>query len=343
MSPPLPTTRPPGLWHGPELDYLPARVPEPTPGIGMIGCGGITEGHLRAYRQAGYRVVALCDVDRKRAASRADAFFPEATVYSDHRQLLERPDVEVVDITTHPPQRPPLIRDAIHAGKHVLSQKPFVEDLAVGQELADLADAHNVLLAVNQNGRWAPHFSYLRQVVAERQLGEIASAHFSVHWNHGWVKGTPFDDVRHLILYDFAIHWFDLLSCIMGDTPPQRVYASATHSGQQEARPALMGQACVEYQTAQASLIFDGDTRHGPWDRLYVTGSQGTFRSEGKDHHQQVAQLPRDEREVFELLWYSGITQREAALLLDISERTVLRRYCRARLQLKDALPRIDQ
>ena len=59
--------------------------------------------------------------------------------------------------------------------------------------------------------------------------------------------------------------------------------------------------------------------------------------------HQQVAQLPRDEREVFELLWYSGITQREAALLLDISERTVLRRYCRARLQLKDALPRIDQ
>lgn len=61
------------------------------------------------------------------------------------------------------------------------------------------------------------------------------------------------------------------------------------------------------------------------------------------DFHEQVDQLPHDEREVFQLLWYSGTTQREAAELLSISERTVLRRYCRARLQLKDALHQIDE
>jgi RNA polymerase sigma-70 factor (ECF subfamily) len=61
------------------------------------------------------------------------------------------------------------------------------------------------------------------------------------------------------------------------------------------------------------------------------------------EFHEQVDQLPDDEREVFQLLWYSGTTQREAAELLGIAERTVLRRYCRARLQLKDALHGTDE
>lgn len=61
------------------------------------------------------------------------------------------------------------------------------------------------------------------------------------------------------------------------------------------------------------------------------------------EFHEQVDKLTDDEREVFQLLWYSGTTQREAAELLEISERTVLRRYCRARLQLKDALYGTDE
>ena len=61
------------------------------------------------------------------------------------------------------------------------------------------------------------------------------------------------------------------------------------------------------------------------------------------EFHEQVEQLPDDEREVFQLLWYSGTTQREAAELLDISERTVLRRYYRAKLSLRDTLQGADE
>jgi len=61
------------------------------------------------------------------------------------------------------------------------------------------------------------------------------------------------------------------------------------------------------------------------------------------EFHEQVERLPDDVREIFQLLWYSGITQRETAELLDISESTVLRRYYRARLQLKDALHGTDE
>ena len=132
-------------------------------------------------------------------------------------KLLARDDVEVVDITTHPPERPPLVEAALRAGKHVLSQKPFVLDLDVGERLADLADKMGVKLAVNQNARWAPHFSYIREAVRAGLLGTIDAVHCDVHWDHSWVKGGPFEDVDHLILYDFAIHWFDFLTTLMGD------------------------------------------------------------------------------------------------------------------------------
>ncbi len=68
-------------------------------------------------------------------------------------------DIEVVDITPHPVERVPILLAAIEPGKHVLSQKPFVLDLGEGEELAE---QKGVRLAVNQNGRWAPHFCHDR-------------------------------------------------------------------------------------------------------------------------------------------------------------------------------------
>ena len=61
------------------------------------------------------------------------------------------------------------------------------------------------------------------------------------------------------------------------------------------------------------------------------------------EFHQQVDTLPEAEREVFQLVWYSGTTQKEAAELRGISERTVLRRYHCAKLSLRDSLHGIDE
>jgi predicted dehydrogenase len=175
----------------------------------------------------------------------------------------------------------------LEARKHVLSQKPFVEDLAVGRTLAELADQQGVLLAVNQNGRWAPHWSYAREAVASGLLGELSAVHFDVHWDHSWVKDTAFENVRHLVLYDFAIHWFDILCCLMEDRKPLRVFASFGPSKTQVVRPSLLGQAVVEYEGAQASLVFDADTRYGSWETTYIAGSHGSIRCEGPDSKQQ--------------------------------------------------------
>jgi len=276
-------------YAAPPLPYQPGTPRKFSPVIGLIGCGGITTHHLTAYKKAGYSVVAFCDHNADRALDKKNNFFPKAQIYSDYNTLLAREDINVVDIATHPPDRPPIIEAALEAGKHVLSQKPFVLDLDAGERLANLADARGLKLAINQNGRWAPHVSYMRNAIQKGLIGRVLSASLSVHWNHNWIARTPFNAVNQVVLYDFAIHWFDMISCYMGDRVPSRVYASLARSPAQKAAPPLLAQALVEYSDAQAILSFNADTRFGAQDHSFISGTLGAIESAGADlTHQSV-------------------------------------------------------
>lgn len=263
------------------IAYQPRDPARYRPRIALIGCGGITHHHLTAYRAAGYDVVALCDVDHSRAEARRAEFFPQALVTDDASVVLRDPSIAVVDIATHPAVRVPLIEAALRAGKHVLSQKPFVLDVADGERLIALAQAHGVQLAVNQNGRWAPHIAYMREAIAQGVIGTVSSVDMAVHWDHNWVVGTPFDDIDDLLLYDFAIHWFDMLTCYFPGQTALGVSARVIRSAPQRARPPLLGHVLVEYPAALATLSFNADTRFGSSDRTLIVGSAGTVASSG--------------------------------------------------------------
>ena len=173
------------------------------------------------------------------------AFFPDAEVSDDIAATIKRDDIAVVDLTPHPEVRAPLIEAALNARKHVLSQKPFALDLAPGERLADLADRQGVMLAVNQNGRWAPHLSFIREAVRSGLLGTLQSVHVTIAWDHGWVADTQFNEVEDLILYDFAIHWCDFLASLTG--PVTSVFATRARAAGQQARPPLLAQVLAEF------------------------------------------------------------------------------------------------
>ncbi len=288
--------------HGPQpplhagealaLARVPREPRERRP-IALIGCGGIARHHLSAYRKAGYVVTALCDQHVDRAEACRIAFYPNAQVFEGAEALLASSNAEVVDITTHPADRAAPIEAALRAGRHVLSQKPFVLDLDLGDRLAALADERRRVLAVNQNGRWAPHFAYLRRAVAGGHVGTVSSVDFSLQFDHNWTADTPFEAVRHLILFDFASHWWDLLLQLMGEHRPESVSAAVRRSPAQRTRPPLLAHAIVDFPEALATLSFNGDTRHGPRDRTTIVGSDGTIVSEGPDYDEQRVRLTR--------------------------------------------------
>lgn len=275
----------------PDLPYQPRNPKSYYPPIGLIGCGGISSQHLHAYQQAGYNVVALCDRNEHKARERQQQFYPDAFITTDYRDVLRRDDIEVVDVTPHPADRLPILAAAITAGKHILSQKPFVTDLDEGERMIDLANKRGVKLAVNQNGRWAPHFSYLRQAIQAGLIGEVVSANFTLHWDHNWIIGTPFEAIHDLILYDFGVHWFDMAACFFGARGARQVQATTVCGISQQARPPMLASAMIEFDGGMATLHFNAYVTHGQQDRTYIAGTRGSLESLGPSLSEQAVTL----------------------------------------------------
>ncbi len=265
----------------PDLAYQPKFPDGEKAGIGLIGCGGITEQHLTAYKKAGLNVRVLCNRTLEKAEAKRDEFFPEADVCSDPEEVLARDDISVVDITYHPDLRATWIEKALKAGKHVLSQKPFVLDIDVGSKLVATATKHDRLLAVNQNGRWAPYVRYSQLAIDAGLIGEVQSVNINVCWDHGWVKDTPFETIHHLLLYDFAIHWIDMTCCFMG-RPAKSAHAMLTRSLSQKVTPPLLASAQLAFDGGIASLHFDGSTQSETSESIEIIGTKGRIRCSGK-------------------------------------------------------------
>ena len=274
----------------PEIAYRPPSPRSYRPKIGMIGTGGISASHLDAYRAAGWEVAALWNRTRSKAEVKAADYCPDARIEDDWQAMLGDAEIDVIDVTLHPEHRVPIIEAALRAGKHVLSQKPFVSDLETGEALVRLAESEGVKLAVNQNGRWSPHMAFIREVVREGHIGDVLSAHTAAHWNHGWTAGTPFDEIADLVLYDFGVHWFDFIASLIGNRA-ESVFATASKACGQSNRMPLLAQALVRFDGGQASLVFDGGLPHGPRDSTYVGGTLGSVRSEGPDLGNQAVTL----------------------------------------------------
>ncbi|MBT8037872.1 MAG: Gfo/Idh/MocA family oxidoreductase [Verrucomicrobiae bacterium] len=286
----------------PRIHYLPQIPKDLSVPIALIGTGGISEYHLQAYQELGLNVVALCDRNLDAAISRRDQYYPDAAVYTDYRELFDKHEIKVADITTHPSVRTEIIEAALIRGIHVLSQKPFVTDLADGHHLRALAKKHHAMLAVNQNGRWAPHFSYMRNAIASGLIGDVVSVDFSLQWDQTWIAGIPaFESMHHMVLFDFAIHWFDILGTFMQGNDPTMVYAVARKSPIQTYQPPALASVSIAYPHAVASMSLNAHTQLGEEDTTTIVGTQGTLRSRGpglNDQPEMELYLPEGQTQV---------------------------------------------
>lgn len=271
----------------PALNFAPPKPQDPTPKIGLVGCGGISESHLAAYRRCGLDVVALCSRDPSKAAERAKQFYPRAQVFTDHRELLQLDSVRVVDIATHPPGRALLIEESLLAGKHVLSQKPFALDLTIGRGLVELAERSGLKLAVNQNGRWAPHLAAMRELAAKGVIGLVEEVDLSIAWDHSWTVGTAFDETPFLVLFDFGVHWFDFVATLTAFREIESVSATVAFSEGQRSPQPMKAEVFMVGPDLSVRIAFDGDSADHQRDATLIRGSAGSLMSEGPDLQRQ--------------------------------------------------------
>ena len=147
----------------------------------------------------------------------------------------------------------------------------------------------------------------------------------AVNWNHTWMKGSVFEEVHFLILYDFGIHWFDITHCFLAGKKALRVCASTACAPGQPVKPPLLSQVLIECENAQASLFFDAHTLFGEQDSTFVSGTRGSLWSVGADLNGQEVTLSTAAgraRPVLEGTWFpDGFHGAMGELLCAIEEK----------------------
>jgi len=277
-----------------DLRYQPPRPrkPQEQP-IALIGCGSITRSHLAAYRHAGFSVQGFYDVFPEAARQRRDEFFPQAKVYACYEEVLADRQIRILDIATPPEVRFDLMKRGLRAGKHILSQKPFVLDLDHADELIALSKEQGLKLAVNQNGRWAPHWSFAREAIASGAVGQVSSVFMNYSWNSDFIlqQGSSLAGLAYGLLYDYAIHLFDILSCFAGDRHPRQVYAALCDPSSPLTRDFRLGQCMVEYDDLQASLAFNASNPYGFEQATHIDATAAALLCRSPSPHTQEVRV----------------------------------------------------
>lgn len=246
--------------------------------IGIVGCGHIVRAaHIPAYAKHGFEVAG---VYARRAESAAGLDVP---TYLSLDELLADPRVDVVDIATPPEPRVELIRRALEARKHVLAQKPLAPDLESAQAVVEEAERAGLLLAVNQNARWAPPWRIATRLVEEGVVGDVHSVTHLLERGFEFVLEHPrVEEIEHFLLYDYCAHWIDISRCWLDGKRPVDVQAREYRSPAQPAstRQPWGGWIAVHYDDGSTVSIRSagGARTDSPGCRFWIHGSEGTIR-----------------------------------------------------------------
>ncbi|AZS37879.1 Glucose--fructose oxidoreductase [Microbacterium lemovicicum] len=149
--------------------------------IAMIGHGFMGAAHSQGWRVAPrffdlplepvMQVVVGRDADGVRASAAKWGWAESAT---DWREVIERPDIDVVDIVTPGDTHAEIAIAALRAGKHVLCEKPLANTVAEAQEMTDAAAAASGVRAmVGFTYRRVPAATFARDLVAAGRIGDI--------------------------------------------------------------------------------------------------------------------------------------------------------------------------
>lgn len=161
-------------------------------GVGVIGCGNISTAYMTyapAFR--GIEMRACADLDPAVAQAQAGAFGLRALGADE---LMADPGIDIVLNLTVPAAHFAVSRDALMAGKHVYSEKPFVLTAEEGIALRDLAEARGLRVGSAPDTFLGSAAQYARALVDAGRIGRITggTAHMMQPGMEGWHPNPDF-------------------------------------------------------------------------------------------------------------------------------------------------------
>lgn len=189
--------------------------------IALIGCGIISEHHIRAYQQHAdrARITICCDIDPAKAAARAELAGARAVTTLD--EVLSDPQIDAVEICTPHHFHTEAAIAAARAGKHILCQKPLARTLAECDAIIEAARTAGVTLFYAEIMRTMPAAVAARQAIEAGRIGQMIGVQAtSAHWQGGEYLTTSWRYDPRITgggqLLDGGIHYIDMMLQIGG-------------------------------------------------------------------------------------------------------------------------------
>jgi predicted dehydrogenase len=243
--------------------------------VGLLGAGSWAQrAHLPAFKRCkNARVVAICDRDSKRGREAAKRFrIPD--VYTDHHELIERTDIDMIDIVTSASAHYALACEAIEVGKPILCEKPLATTYQKARLLAQHADIKKVKTKMGFTFRHSPAIRYMKELIEAGFVGDIYhvngfeqnSQFINPITPFRWNPGENPEIIMPGSLEEYASHLIDVALWLIGDLKSVRGHMQ-NHIAVRRIRD--LGNKMMTINI-EDGCIFLGE---------FVNGAQATFQS----------------------------------------------------------------
>jgi predicted dehydrogenase len=191
--------------------------------VGVVGTGFMGRTHLEALRRLGsVDVQAVAGTSLEKAQALATAFGADRAT-ADYREIVADPAIDVVHICTPNALHFPIAEAALHAGKHVLCEKPLATSSNEGRQLVRLAAEKKLRNCTCHNLRYYPMVQQMRRMREDGDLGEILVVQgtysqdwllYDTDWNWRIESGA---NGPSRVMADIGSHWCDMAEHVTGE------------------------------------------------------------------------------------------------------------------------------
>ncbi len=249
--------------------------------VGIVGAGLIAPDHAAGFQDIPdlAEVIAVCDTNRENAANLAGMF--DAKIYTDYRDLISDPNVELVDLLLPHHLHQEAALAVILSRKHLLLEKPVALTYEKSLEIYTAAQKAGIHFGVAENTRFIRAYVESEKIIRSGKLGDItlvrtflpANERIRLSSDDFWGKKASFGGGT---LINSGPHTFYLLKWLFGRIKELVAFTSQLSHWESE----VEDNADVRGRLAcgadfLSSFSFTGEVPHS--ERLEVYGTTGTL------------------------------------------------------------------
>ncbi len=200
--------------------------------VALIGCGGIAKGaHISGYKNIkNAEVVAVCDILPERMDEAENKLGKKVKKYTDYKELIDKEDIDMVDICTPNYLHADIAIYALEHGVHAFSEKPDTISVERVLDMKKAQEESGKHLMVMRNNRYWPSSKELKAMVDSGEFGDIYTGRCGwirrrgIPGKGGWFTTKELSGGGPLI--DLGVHMIDLAIYLMGN--PRAVSVSGS-------------------------------------------------------------------------------------------------------------------